>query len=189
MTNSTKALIGVLLAGTAGLIIFLFVHLSNDPGKPISIGSQKAAAACTKGENCLPDLTFTDVNGTKYTRASLVGKVVVVNFWATWCKPCEHEIPDLARVYDKYKGEGLVILGVMTDDMDNQGLLNFQSDHEMNYPVVRANSDIMVSFGYPGSLPTTYIFDRGGKQVSQRVGGMREQQLRDLIDPLIAQVP
>jgi thiol-disulfide isomerase/thioredoxin len=186
MKNSTKALIGVLLAGTAGLLIFLFVHLSNDPTRPITIGAQKAAA-CTKGEHCLPDVTFTDVNGTHYTHASLLGKVVVINFWATWCKPCEHEIPDLSRVYDKYKGQGLVILGVMTDDMDSQGLLNFQSDHEMSYPVVRANSDIMVSFSYPSSLPTTYVFDRGGKQVSQRVGAMREKQLLDLIDPLIAQ--
>jgi thiol-disulfide isomerase/thioredoxin len=185
MNNSTKALIGVLLAGTAGLIIFLFVHLSSDPSKPIQVGS-KSASACTKGkDNCLPDVSYIDTDGRAWTAEELGGKVVVVNFWATWCKPCEHEIPDLSRVYEKYKQRGVVMLGVMADNVDNSELLNFRSDHEMTYPVVRMNSDINVSFGYPRSLPTTFVYDRGGRQITQRVGALREQQLIDMIEPLL----
>jgi thiol-disulfide isomerase/thioredoxin len=184
-STSTKALIGVLLAGTVGVIIFLFVHLSSDPGKPISIGTTKASA-CSADQKCLPDVNYIDTNGHAYTPKNLAGKVVVVNFWATWCKPCLKEIPDLSRVYEKYKND-VVILGVLTDNPDNSQLLNFQSDHDMTYPVVRVNSDIMVSFGYPENLPTTFVFDRGGKEVFSRVGAVSEQTLAQLLVPLVAQ--
>ena len=186
-TSSTKALIGLLLAGSVGVVIFLFVHLSSDPNKPISVGSKKAAA-CTKGQrDCLPDVNYVDTSGKAYTPAELAGKVVVVNFWATWCKPCQKEIPDLSKAYDKYKAKGVVMLGVMTDTPDNNQLLNFQSDFEMSYPVVRANSDILVSYSYPDALPTTFIFDRGGKQVFSHVGPLHQEKLEQVLAPLIAQ--
>ena len=187
--NSTKALIGLLLAGVAGIVIFLFVHLSNnsDDGG-ISIGSRSAAAACPRGQrDCLPDVNYVDTQGTAYTTQSLSGKVVVVNFWATWCKPCLGEIPDLSKTYEKYKSRGLVMLGVMTDDPDNNTLLNFQSDNEMTFPVVRATSDIMISYQNPSALPSTFIFDRGGRQVTKHLGPMRESQLDLILAPLIAQ--
>ena len=187
MSSSTKALIGLLLAGMTGILIFLFVHLSGGDDDGISIGS-KSASACTRGhQECIPDVNYVDTNGTAYTAASLAGKVVVVNFWATWCKPCLKEIPDISKVYDKYKAQGLVVLGVLTDDPDSNALLNFQSDNNMAYPVVRANSDILLSFGYPGSLPTTFIYDRSGKQVGPPyVGALHADQLERILQPLIA---
>src|SRR5688572_181786 len=95
-STGNKALIGLLLAGTVGIIIFLFVHLSS--GTSPRIGSQTASAAtCRTGsDNCLPDVSYKDTTGASYTPKSLAGKVVVINFWATWCKPCLHEIPDLS---------------------------------------------------------------------------------------------
>lgn len=186
-STSTKALIGVLLAGSVGVIIFLFVHLSSDPSKPIALGPAKAEA-CTRGQqNCLPDVSYVDTIGTAYTPKDLAGKVVVVNFWATWCKPCQKEIPDFSRAYEKYKDKGVVILGVLTDSPDSQQLLNFQSDYDMTYPVVRANSDILVSYQYPDALPTTFVFDRGGKQAFWHRGPLRESQLAEVLDPLVAQ--
>ena len=191
---STRALIGLFLAGTIGIIIFLFVHLSADPKKGIELGT-KAAAACDKGaRNCLPDVTFTDTQGHAFTGKELAGKVVVVNFWATWCHPCEKEIPDLSRAYDKYKAKGVVFLGVMADQPtpDAQVLLNFQSDHEMTYPVVRVNPELLQSFDYPENLPTTFVFDRSGHRVdvdnNQRffhLGAISEERLSKLLDSLI----
>ncbi len=183
-TGSSKALLGLLLAGTAGIIIFLFVHLSS--GSSPTLGTKTAAASCKKGEQCLPDVNYVDTNGTAYTKQSLSGKVVVINFWATWCKPCLKEIPDLSKVYERYKDRGVVVLGVLaSDNPDNGTLLNFQSDNEMTFPVVRATSDILISYDYPGSLPTTFIFDRTGHQAHMHVGALSSEKLVSILDPLI----
>ena len=182
--NSTRALIGLLLAGTVGIVIFLFVRFSGSTAPTFGTPS---AAACTKGQNCLPDVNLIDTTGVAHTPAALAGKVVVVNFWATWCKPCLKEIPDLSRVFERYKDRGVVILGVLTNDNpDNGSLLNFQSDNEMTFPVIRANSDIMASYDFPSNLPTTFVFDRGGKQIESHVGALRADALAAMIEPLIA---
>jgi thiol-disulfide isomerase/thioredoxin len=185
-SGGTKALIGMLLAGAVGLVIFLFVHLSRDGG--IRPGPTPAHAECTKGQrDCLPDVSYIDTSGVAYSREALAGKVVLVNFWATWCHPCQAEIPALSKIYDKYKTRGVVFLGVLTDAPDSQQLLNFQSDHNMTYPVVRANRQLMSSFEEPSSLPTTFVYSRGGKQVFNRIGALRESELDSLVGTLVAQ--
>lgn len=187
-SGSTKALIGMLLAGTVGLIIFLFVHMSKDGGIRIRPGSSPASAECTKGQrDCLPDVSYTDTSGVAYAREALAGKVVLVNFWATWCHPCQAEIPALSKVYDKYKSKGVVFLGVLTDAPDSNQLLNFQSDHNMTYPVVRATRQLMSTYDEPSSLPTTFVYSRAGKQVFNRVGALRESELDSLVAQLVAQ--
>jgi thiol-disulfide isomerase/thioredoxin len=180
MNNSTKALVALLIAGLTGATIFLFVSLSG--------GGTASAKTCQVGErDCLPDLSYVDTSGVAYTPQSMAGKVVVVNFWATWCGPCLKEIPDLSRVAEQYKDRGVVVLGVMTDAPDNQTLLNFQSDNMMAYPVVRASSEILISYDYPKALPTTFIYDRRGKRAHSHVGPLRADQLAKYLDPLLAQ--
>src|SRR5262249_62016939 len=115
-------------AGAEGLVVFLVANLSNDSGKVV-IGSGPAGACNRSTDDCLPDVKYIDTTGKAWTAETLAGKVVVVNFWATWCHPCQKEIPDLSKVYDKYKAKGVVFLGVLTDNVDNQQLLNFSSDH------------------------------------------------------------
>ncbi|HSS01128.1 MAG TPA: TlpA disulfide reductase family protein [Kofleriaceae bacterium] len=187
-SSGTKALLGLLVAGTAGLVVFLFVHLSHDGGIRIRPGATPAAAECIKGQrDCLPDLGYTDTTGVAYTRDALAGKVVLVNFWATWCHPCQAEIPALSKVYEKYKSKGVVFLGVLTDSVDSNQLLNFQSDHNMTYPIVRATRQVMSSYEEPSSLPTTFVYGRGGKQVFSRIGALRESELDSLVAQLVAQ--
>jgi thiol-disulfide isomerase/thioredoxin len=183
---STRAMIGMFLALTAGIVIFLFVGMGSDEnGAPrIDVGTRSAAAQCAKGEACLPDVKWVDTNGVVYTKEQLAGKVVVVNFWATWCHPCEGEIPEFVKVAERYKDQ-VVILGVMIDNPDAQTLLNFMSDHEMTYPVIRKTSDIMLAFAYPDKYPTTYIFDGNGTQRTWKIGPMSEAELSGVIEKIL----
>jgi|ERR1700733_2287773 thiol-disulfide isomerase/thioredoxin len=186
---STKALIGVLLAGTVGILIFLFVHLSGTSNK-ITIGATQASACDTKhGEDCLPDVKYVDTSGKAYTLADLKDKVVLVNFWATWCHPCQQEIPALSKLYDQYKSKGVLILGVLADNnVADAELLNFQSDHEMSFPIVRGNSDLMVAFSYPQALPTTFVYDRMHRMVGRpHVGAISPAELSAQLEELVAQ--
>lgn len=195
MTTSTKALIGILIAGAVGIVIFFFVHFSDDPKRPIKLGAPTAKACAQTGE-CLPTLSFVDTNGVAYTPESLAGKVVVVNFWATWCHPCLKEIPDLAKVHEQYGKEGLVILGVMTDNPDGQTLLNFASDNMLTYPIVRGTREIIGAFQSPANLPTTFVYDRRGNlvrftgsrnQLGGHEGAISAEKLVAFVSPLLAQ--
>ncbi|MCX5741303.1 MAG: TlpA disulfide reductase family protein [Proteobacteria bacterium] len=143
-----------------------------------------AAAACTKGAaDCIPDVNYVDTHGTAYTAQTLKNKIVLVNFWATWCKPCEREIPDISKAYEKYKDKGVVFLGVLYDQADEDAVLNFASDHEMTYPIVRSTSDIMTAYQYPEKFPTTFVFDRSGRKILEKVGGVTLADLARTIEP------
>ncbi len=148
--------------------------------------TKSAEAACSSGKDCLPTLEFEDLDHTRHSRATLKDKVVVVNFWATWCGPCKKEIPAFNRVYTQYKDRGVVMLGMLQDNtVDDAGLLNFMSDFELSYPVVKATGDILQAFEFPNALPTTFIYDRKGKVRMVHRGPLDEQQLSVQLDKLL----
>ena len=149
--------------------------------------TKEAQAACGgSGDECMPDVKYIDTTGVAHTPETMRGKVVVINFWATWCGPCKKEIPDLSKLYKKYQQQGVVMLGVLSNDNPSDSdLLNFQSDYEMEFPVVRQNSDILVSFNYPQALPTTFIYDRSGRRVGKpRVGAIKADEMEATLKQL-----
>lgn len=182
---STRPWIGLFLAL---IVLLLSIGVSHDEhgGSTIDVGTAPAAAACSSGNRCLPDVTWLDTAGIKHTRAELAGKIVVVNFWATWCHPCEREIPDLARVATRY-GKQVVILGVLMDDPrpDETTLLNFMSDHDMTYPVIPVTPELQLAFRYPANYPTTYVFDGHGNQRAWKIRPMSEAELAGVIDGVL----
>jgi peroxiredoxin len=180
-------LLGSFLAVGTGIIIFLIVQNSTVSKSGVSLGTPKASACNKNTVDCKPKLTFVDTNGDAYAPDALQGKVLVVNFWATWCHPCQSEIPAFSRVWSKFKGKEVVMLGVMTDTPDAATLLNFQSDHELLYPVVRADRDIMLHFEYPDAIPTTFIYDRSGNLRTTHRGPMSEDDLTSILFQLLAE--
>lgn len=156
----------------------------------VALGSacetQKAEAACSQsGPECLKGVSFQDTYQEMYPPESLEGKVVVVNFWATWCKPCKKEIPAFNRVYTRFKDRGVLMFGVLTEDIGPTDLLNFASDHEMTYPIVRLDDSLARHFGVPQNIPTTYIYDQRGVRVANHLGALDERELEKILESLL----
>src|SRR5579863_3025355 len=141
-----------------------------------------------------PDVTFKDLEGKDVPLASLKGKVVVVNFWATWCDPCRVEIPWMIGFQQKYADKGFTMLGVAMDDEGKSVVQPFvektQFDVDgqqlaMNYPIVLGNDDIADKFGGMLGLPTTLVISRDGKIVKRYIGLANEadldKQIKDLL--------
>lgn len=113
-----------------------------------------------------------NVDGTVVSSASLKGKVVVVDFWATWCGPCRVEIPGYIALQKKYGKDGLVIIG-MACDSDKNALAKvkaFSVSNAMNYEVILADEEIQAAFGGMDAIPTTFIIDRAGNIRERKVG-------------------
>ncbi len=185
-----KTILAVSGAGLAGLVVFLFIQCStvsvDKEGVQVGMGGGEAEAGCFQdGPNCLPPMDFVDEDGVKWTPEALAGKVVVINFWASWCAPCKSEIPDLARVYRKYKDQGVVMLGLMTDEISDKTLSAFQKRYGMNYPVVRVKKAISEAFGDPPNLPTNFVYSRSGHLMFDSPGaitaGALEREIKELL--------
>ena len=119
-----------------------------------------AAAALEQGAKA-PDIGLTDLSGKTVTMAALAGKVVVIDFWATWCAPCKQELPVLNKLYKKYGPSGLVIVGVSVDEkVDN--VRAFLGKLPIEFPVVH-DAEHLVSNRYkPTKMPSSFIVDRKG---------------------------
>ena len=116
-------------------------------------------------------------------------KLVMVNYWATWCGPCVSEIPDLVKISKDYADKGFVIVGVLTGDDDIDGAKQFIDDQNMGYPVVMPEAFFLDQAAGIQAIPTTMFFDSTGKQIGDTVVGSRGyDDWAGLIDLLLTQV-
>src|SRR6266852_326393 len=122
-----------------------------------------------------PEFKLTGLEGKPVTLADSKGKVILLNFWATWCGPCRAEIPDLVELQDKYK-ERLQILGLVVDDDDQDAIKEFTEKFSINYPVAIATNEIRLQYGGIAALPTSFVLDADGRIV-QKHEGLRDPVL------------
>src|SRR5258706_2193935 len=116
-----------------------------------------------------PAFTVRDLDGREISPASLRGKVVIVNFWATWCGPCRAEIPDLVALQEKYK-DTLQVIGISEDEAGVEVVKRFAAERRVNYPVAMTTRDIEKLFPGISALPTSFILDRESRVVQKHVG-------------------
>jgi thiol-disulfide isomerase/thioredoxin len=156
--------------------------------------SQTAGVATQKPLPNAPEATFKDLEGKDVSLASLKGKVVIINFWATWCEPCQAEIPWMIGFQKKYADKGFTLLGVAMDEEGKSVVEPYvqktQFDVEghpmtMNYPIVLGDDDLADKFGGLLGLPTTYVITRDGKVAKRYIGLASESDLDKLIQSLL----
>jgi thiol-disulfide isomerase/thioredoxin len=132
----------IALVGAVGLAAVTMPVMSCGAGggQSSSAGGGEACGADAKPANL--DFTLIDMDGKKVNLADYKGRPVLINFWATWCPPCQQEIPAFIELQDKYRDQGFVVLGVSTDDPAD-ALKQFATEYKMNYPVLQGTEELM----------------------------------------------
>lgn len=120
-----------------------------------------------KQESSSADFTLKSLDNEEYTLSKLKGQVVIVDFWATWCPPCRREIPQLVEIYNKYKDNGLVILGITNEDRGT--LETFRREYHINYPILLGSNKVFQIFGVK-AIPHTLFIDKKGKIRKTQIG-------------------
>jgi peroxiredoxin len=175
-----------LLAGIAALALGIFTLPAFLTGGHDDDAEAHAAggASCKAEGPANLDFTLKDMNGADYRMADLKGKVVLVNFWASWCAPCLAEIPEFVKVREAYHDKGFEIVGISTDDTPEQ-LKAFADRHKTNYPLVQVTSEVEEAFGPVFGLPTSVLVARDGSVCKRHFGPLSKEQLEKELKPLL----
>ena len=168
-------------------LVLLFFHASLAAQE----SDQQPTIRFVRNPDPAPDFKLTSLDGQPLSLAGSRGKVILLNFWATWCGPCRAEIPDLVELQNKYK-DRLQVIGLVIDDDDQSAIKKFVEEFGINYPVALATTDIRIQYGGIGALPTSYVLDPQGRVV-QKHEGLRnpvlyEAEIRSLLSLPIGNV-
>ena len=136
-------------------------------------------------EQVAPQFTLKDLNGRTVRLSDYQGKVVLINFWATWCPPCRAEMPDLVRLQREHGKEGLQIIGVTYPPEKKERVRRFARSLKVNYPIILGTRQFKARFSSDETLPLTIVINRDGK-VSDIISGiLLRQEVEEKIKPLL----
>ncbi len=155
------------------LVIVLILFIVNNSGNEPKEGPLPPNYTTTTAYPPAPDFTLPSVNGKKITLSDYRGKVVIIDFWATWCPPCRRGIPYLISLKSEYGSKGLEIIGISLDAITRgtqAQVIPFIKNYGINYPIVTGNMDIVQRFGGIRSIPTTFIVSKDGKILARYTG-------------------
>jgi peroxiredoxin len=150
----------------------------------VSLDSPQFAAAMSKLEASdqgrrQADFKLADLQGKEWALHSLRGKVVLVNFWATWCPPCRKEVPDLETIYNRFQDRGLVILAI--SDEDASKVRQFAAEQSVTYPVLLDPGRKAHELFQIEGIPKTFVYDRNGKLAAQSIDMRTQKQFLEML--------
>jgi peroxiredoxin len=173
----TKA-IGMALSTTAAVSIIAVALVQN---RSRAEGTSQTGQALPAPAWELQGLDGKTVNSTDFK-----GKVVVLDFWATWCQPCKAEIAGFIDLQKKYQAQGLAVVGISVDQAGFGAVKSFVQKDGINYPVVLADSKVVAAYGGIEAIPTTFIIDRAGRVLKQHLGFTDKEEFEKEIKALLA---
>ena len=135
-----------------------------------------------------PDFSLTDMNGAKLSLSDYKGRVVLLDFWATWCGPCRIEIPSFVQMQMKYRDQGFSVIGLAIEDTPD-AVKQFYQQFHMDYPVAMGDSKVAALYGGILGLPTSFVIGRDGRIYSQHTGTTSPQVFEKEVQELLAQKP
>jgi len=171
--SGRRALVGIIALVAAVTLVAVMVRYTQrveaDLVKaPVATRSVKLL----KDRAVVPPFTAAGLDGRPVSTAAFRGKVVLINFWATWCPPCREEIPDLIALQEQYRDQ-LQIIGVSQDSGSVDEVKRFAAEHRMNYPTVMSSPEIEKLFPGIYALPTSFILDRDGRLAQKHIGQLK----------------
>ena len=171
MKTATKALLFILIA----LILS-------------SCGEEKKKGQTAETAKRAPDFSATDLEGKKVSLSDFRGKVVLLDFWATWCPPCREEIPELQKIFDEYRDKGVVVIGASSESSEQ--IRQFKQKMGISYPLLKVATKVFSTYQVRG-IPTTYIIDKKGyiqhREVGFAPGRGVEEKFRNIIKKLLGE--
>jgi thiol-disulfide isomerase/thioredoxin len=190
---NTKTLVGALVLLALAVGGFMAARYTREVGEQLTSSTDTSGTAgkprvrFVKNPKPIPELTMTTLDGKTMTTKDLAGKVVIVNFWATWCAPCRAEIPDLVKLQTQYQ-DHLVIIGVLSEDEPGPHVSRFAADYKINYPIVPETKELAAAFPGIYALPTTFMVGPDGKMMQKHIGQIRPAQI-ELETRVLAKLP
>lgn len=141
------------------------------------------AGAMSSDQKKAPGFSLKTSEGAVIDLVKLRGKVIVVNFWATWCGPCRAEIPAFMEAYSQFKAQGVEIVGISLDEGGWEDVTPFVKRYQISYPVVLGNAKVARAWGNIEAIPTTFIVDKSGNIVDKHIGMMSKEALTAKLKP------
>ena len=181
----------LLIIGTVVVLIGLTVYADRATRVKAKLSDAHDVAKADPAGTAAPEVTFKDLDGKGVPLSQYKDKVVLVNFWATWCEPCQVEIPWLIEMQQKYSSKGFTILGVDADDEGNNVVSAYTAKERfnvngeklpMNYPILRGNDDVADKFGGLLGYPTSFLISRDGKIVKKTQGLIDYEEITKAIE-------
>ena len=186
----SKQLICLILA-----LMFVIAGCKKEEPEPVQQTEVKAEEQPVKpssdeitadpGHEPAPSFTLKDLNGENVSLSDFSGKVVILDFWATWCPPCKAEIPHFVELSEQYQGKGLAIVGVSLDREGVDVVKPFVQKFGIEYPVLISDGQVTKAYGGINSIPTTFVIDSAGnirkKYVGYRDKSVFEADIKELL--------